>query len=195
MINIINVPKHHWNYFLAIERDLEQVSRYIEFTQDNLGTYSIELAHILLSASSEVDVVMKQLCELVAPERPAETIDHYRPTIRAQLANLIAEPVYISRYGLEFKPWEIWSNDVNPDWWRSYNKVKHQRNIHFNKANLQNTINAVGALLLTTLYYYTQVFSLSEKKKVNIQYTTYSLEPQNSFLTANSAYYYKSLSA
>lgn len=27
----------HWNYFLAIESDLEKVARYIEFTQDNFG--------------------------------------------------------------------------------------------------------------------------------------------------------------
>jgi hypothetical protein len=35
----------HWNYFLALEKDLETVSRYIEFSRDNLNTYSIELAH------------------------------------------------------------------------------------------------------------------------------------------------------
>lgn len=52
----------HWNYFLAIEKDLENLSRYIEFDESNLKTYSIELTHILFSASSEVDVVMKQLC-------------------------------------------------------------------------------------------------------------------------------------
>ena len=36
----------HWNYYLALESDLEKVARYIEFTQDNFGAYSIELAHI-----------------------------------------------------------------------------------------------------------------------------------------------------
>ena len=59
--------KHHWNYFLAIEKDLEKLSRYIEFSNDNLDTYSIELTHILLSSSSEVDVIMKQLCLLMNP--------------------------------------------------------------------------------------------------------------------------------
>ena len=54
-------PKHHWNYFLAIEKDLEHLSRYIEFSDANLGTYSIELTHLLLSASSEVDVVMMNI--------------------------------------------------------------------------------------------------------------------------------------
>jgi len=55
----------HWNYFLALESDLERVSRYIEFDKANFKTYSIELAHLLLAASSEVDVVAKTLCQRI----------------------------------------------------------------------------------------------------------------------------------
>lgn len=71
----------HWNYFLAIEKDLENLSRYIEFAEPNLNTYSIELTHILFSASSEVDVVMKQLCNLIDPGQKVENIDDYRVLI------------------------------------------------------------------------------------------------------------------
>ena len=49
--------KLHWNYFLALDRDLEVVSRYVEFTKPNFNVYSIELAHLLFAAASEVDVV------------------------------------------------------------------------------------------------------------------------------------------
>ena len=55
----------HWNYFLAIESDLGKVSRYIEFTQENFGVYSIELAHLLLTSASEVDVVAKGICRFL----------------------------------------------------------------------------------------------------------------------------------
>ena len=48
----------HWNYYIALEQDLSKVSRFIEFSEDNFETYSIELAHLLLAASSEVDVDM-----------------------------------------------------------------------------------------------------------------------------------------
>lgn len=40
----------HWNYFLALERDLEVLSRYVEFANRNYKTYSIELAHLLFGA-------------------------------------------------------------------------------------------------------------------------------------------------
>lgn len=73
---------HHWNYFLALEKDLKNISRYIEFSKDNEETYSIELSHILLSASSEVDVVMKLLCEQIDSSAPRENINNYRDIIQ-----------------------------------------------------------------------------------------------------------------
>jgi uncharacterized protein YozE (UPF0346 family) len=38
----------HWNYFPAVEEDLHQLSRYIEFAEDNFGTFSIELTKFSL---------------------------------------------------------------------------------------------------------------------------------------------------
>lgn len=57
-----SAAKLHWNYFLALEQDMDVVARYIEFTHANLNVYSIELAHLLFAASSEVDVIAKLLC-------------------------------------------------------------------------------------------------------------------------------------
>jgi len=51
----------HWQYFIAIESDLEKTARNVEMTPGNFRTYSVEYAHILLSASSEVDVMSKLL--------------------------------------------------------------------------------------------------------------------------------------
>jgi hypothetical protein len=56
-IQSTGTPKLHWNYFLALEQDLETVSRYVECTSDNHKIYSIELAHLLFAAASEVDVI------------------------------------------------------------------------------------------------------------------------------------------
>jgi hypothetical protein len=53
------------------------------------------------------------------------------------------------------KPWSNWNNlNEHPLWWTANNKIKHQRTEHFEKANLKNAFNAVGGLLITTLYYY-----------------------------------------
>jgi len=186
-------PKHHWNYFLAIEKDLENLSRYIEFANANLGTYSIELTHILLSASSEVDVIMKQLCSLIDTTQTTNNINDYKGVIQAQLGTFINEEICIDRFGLSYKPWDNWNGSQNPDWWRSYNNVKHQRNNHFNEANLQNTINAVGALLLTVIYYYKYAFTNEAKVDIDFIETTRQLQPESSFMRINADYYYHHL--
>jgi|SRR5690606_13954549 len=187
-----NMTKHHWNYFLALEKDLEKLSRYIEFSDANLATYSIELAHILLSASSEIDVVMKQLCSLISNDK-AQNINHYRTIVKKNIPNMMEEEFSIHRYGIANKPWEKWLLDQNPEWWWAYNKVKHERNVYFPEANLKNTINAMGALLVTTVHYYKHLFSLEAKKEINVLDTTYELKPESSFITLNENYYYKSV--
>ena len=186
-------PKHHWNYFLAIEKDLENLSRYIEFANANLGTYSIELTHLLLSASSEVDVIMKQFCSLIDPAKTTNNINEYKNVIKPNLTDFINEEICIDRFGLSFKPWENWNGEHNPEWWRSYNNVKHQRNNHFNEANLQNTLNAIGALLLTVTYYYKFAFSAEAGEDVHFKEATRQLEPEASFLRINADYYHHHL--
>jgi hypothetical protein len=86
----------HWNYFLALEKDLEAASRYIEFSPDNFNTYSIELAHLLLSAASEVDTLAKCICSILDPKAKPENINEYRRIIKAAEEN---EPTdsYIAR--------------------------------------------------------------------------------------------------
>ncbi len=180
---------HYWNYFLAIERDLENISRYIEFTDDNLDTYSIELARILLSASSEIDVIMKQLCGFLSSIR-VKNIEDYHSVIKTHLNTFIEEEVSISRFGMSFKPWKEWATNQNPNWWKSYNNVKHQRNNHFNEANLINTINAVGALFLTVIYYYKYHFSIETNGEVEFRDITRRLEPDASLMKINAKGYY-----
>lgn len=187
-------PKHHWNYFLAIEQDLEKVSRYIEFANDNLNVHSIELTHILLSASSEVDVIMKEICQHLEPSKSPNNINDYKSIVISKLSQLVDEQVIISRFGLTFKPWENWKGASNPDWWRSYNNVKHQRNSHFNEANLQNTINSVGALLISVIYYYQLAFSSEVGHQIEMRDTTRQLEPESTFIKIdNDDHYYHSL--
>lgn len=149
----------HWNYFIALEQDLAIVSRFIEFSEANFDAYSIELAHLLLAASSESDVVLKALCNIKNPDKDHQNINDYKETIKATLPGLITKNCFIHRYGLKLRPWSNWDGEDNPLWWRSYNKVKHQRDSYFNEANLRNTLNSVTGLSLVVLYYYREIFS------------------------------------
>ncbi len=148
------MPYPHWQYFLVMESDLEVASRFVYSSRDNFAAYSTEFAKILLSSASEVDVVAKALCRKIHPDKAYENINDYKDAITAKYPQLPAIEITLPRYGLSFKPWETWQNNKNPDWWKSYNEVKHNRDTFFHKANLENTLLSVAGLFSLVLYYY-----------------------------------------
>jgi len=185
--------KVHWNYFLALERDAEKLSRYVEFCAPNYPTYSIEIAHLLFAAASEVDVVAKLLCELSAPAAPRANINDYKAALLPVITELPNAEVFIPRYGLSFKPWSNWSGVQNPLWWRSYNNVKHKRDAHFEQATLKNALNALGALLVLTVHYYARKLAAQPNQILAPKQTTRELEPTSTLLRLRDDHYYDHL--
>jgi len=144
----------HWHYFKTLVDDLEHSSRYVDICKDNFKTFSIEFARIMFAACSEIDVVAKILCDKVQPAAKAKNIDDYRDVISQFFPNLAAIELSMPSVGLDLIPWESWTQKRNPDWWKSYNNVKHKRNKHFEEANLENTIQSVGGLCVLVCYLY-----------------------------------------
>ena len=175
--------KLHWNYFIALERDLEVVTRYVEFCESNFKVYSIEFAHLLFAAASEVDVVAKLLCQRLQPNAPRGNINDYRSILPVELPEIVTTQIFVPRYGLTLTPWDNWraGENGNPLWWRSYNKVKHERDAHFNQATLKNALNALGALLVLTHHYYRYALVTDGIPPQSHRDTTQDLRPGNYF--------------
>ena len=153
----------HWNYLLAIEADLERLSRFIEFDQRNFDCFSVEISRIMLAAGSEVDVVCKQICRKLNHGSSASSINLYRNEICAVYPHIPDFEVLLPRYGLTLKPWSNWrTQSTPPDWWTAYNKIKHQRDAEYHRANLQNALNSVGGLFIMVLYLYKEKAKLGE---------------------------------
>jgi len=149
--------KPEWQYFLALEEDLEKCSRYVEFSQENYQAYSIEFARILLASAAEFDQIAKQICKLISQDSQARNIDDYRKCIINHNPDFANIEITVPRYTLSFKPWDSWQAGVdspNPSWWRAYTDVKHHRNTHFSSATLENTLLSVGGLLCSLLYFF-----------------------------------------
>lgn len=144
-------PKY-WNYFLALEEDLIRLSRYIEFTESNYSAHSIEMAKILLSTCSEVDVIAKKICDIYKAK--SNSIDDYKHLILEKINNFPATEIKVCRYGLTLTPWINWNGDSHPNWWRDHNKVKHHRHENFSRANLKNTLNAMAGLFCMVINYH-----------------------------------------
>jgi hypothetical protein len=189
MIQTTGSPLLHWNYFLALERDLEVCTRYVEFSDQNKETYSIEFAHLLFAAASEVDVIAKILCNQVAPTSAAHNINDYRSILCAALPSLPNAIVEIPRYRLNLTPWDNWIGTSNPDWWGSYNKVKHQRNDHFDEATLKNALNSLAALLLLTFHHYSIALAPPGQLPLDPKNTTDLLKPASTLLRLPDDFY------
>ena len=185
----------HWNYFLAIENDFEKISRYIEFTADNNNTYSIELGRIIMAATQEIDDIMKKICHLISPASKPHNINDYRNIIKANLCEFIIEEAQIPRFGMSSQPWIDWDDstqDNNPFWWKANNKIKHDRTQNLQYANLKNAYNAVGALLITTLYYYKlEIQAINNNQTFNWQDLTFRLKPKSSLFILKNEYYHE----
>lgn len=144
----------HWNYFLALENDVDQMSRFLELASPNFAAYSLELARILFSAAAEVDVVAKQLCQQIKNGSKANSINDYRKEIVAHYPQIVEARANLPKFGLSLNPWEQWGQGKSPVWWKAYTNVKHHRHTHFSEANLQNALNATAALFLLLLFFY-----------------------------------------
>lgn len=131
----INVGKiqQHWSYLLTIEQDVQRLARFVEFHEDNFSCFSVEIAHLLLAAAAECDVVCKQICKRANPKSKADKIGHYKKEILAIYPNIHQFTVQVPRYALKFKPWSNWGSKPEPApfWWTANNKIKHQRDTHF----------------------------------------------------------------
>lgn len=172
---------------------MELLSRYVEFCDANFSVFSVELAHLLFAAASEVDVVAKLICEQVSPAAPRENINDYKATLLPNFPNLPDVEVFVPRYGLSFRPWTHWSGAQNPIWWRSYNKVKHERDEHFNQATLKNSLNALGALLLLTFHYYSRKLAVEPGQVLAPKDTMRELSPESTLLRLHEDCYYSPL--
>ena len=143
----------HWQYLETLDIDLDTASRYVDFTEENYQTYSIEFVRLLLAVCSEIDVVAKILCTKINENSQGNNINEYRATITAEYPKLHTLEIEIPKHQIILNPWSKWGEDEgNPSWWRSYNQVKHKRDREYKEANLINTLNALAGLYVLLFY-------------------------------------------
>ena len=142
----------HWHYFLALEDDVVALARYVEFESSNLAAFSVEMARILMAATQELDVILKQLCDRHGDSSTSE--GGYRRFLPTKYPSLSGIEVTLYRGELKFKPFESWAVGNTPSWWPANNKVKHERHSHFHQASLGAVLEAMCGLFLANLFFH-----------------------------------------
>ena len=157
-----------WNYYLSLEKDLEDTSRYIE-PKGQENVHSFEFAKLLVLSCTELESVFKLICYECTGEKKGN-IGEYKEVVLEKYPNIVFAEVSINRWGKTICPFEGWDKGCLT-WWKAYGNVKHNREDNFDEATYQNVIYALLAL-------YVCIFYLS--KIVNIEFADYASSYINS---------------
>lgn len=142
----------HWNYYLSLEKDLEETRQFVEHIPENYSTYSNEFAKLILLSCAEFEIACKALCNEYRA-RPSSLkaifcwiLDNC-PDIKDKGTQL--------QYGIKIYPFREFDPSRtcgNLRWWQAYNNLKHNRIKNFGQASLENTVLSTSALLIILSY-------------------------------------------
>lgn len=139
-----------WNYFLMLESDLDNTSRFIEPAGQE-DTYSFEFAKLLILACTEVESVFKAICFEITGQQVEGSIAKYKETILSKFPNITESTVTINRLGYNIEPFKGWDTG-RLEWWGAYQQVKHNRGSFFAQATYLNAVTALAALYILIFY-------------------------------------------
>ena len=172
--------QRYWSYYLLLEKDFLDTERYLTIDELNFKAYSNEYIKQYQTICSEIDVIAKSFCKELDSHFRGSTIDAYCKTIIDNNSNFSSRVVNVKNRDIKIIPWQNWNYTIetqqngtdrlvvtNPDWWKKYNKIKHNRTTvndetqlpYYKLANQKNTLYALAALYQLELYYYRTLHS------------------------------------
>ena len=146
--------KAYWSYYLILEKDFLDTERYVTFDIENASCYSTEFVKQYQAICSEIDVILKSICEEVNSGSTANKMDQYSTEILSHWPNIGEQKVRMR--DIELQPLAEWTSATvyHPlVWWSNYNHVKHERLLYYKQANLRNVLNALAALYIFEQYF------------------------------------------
>ncbi|MEA5050755.1 MAG: hypothetical protein VB021_04695 [Oscillospiraceae bacterium] len=139
-----------WNYYLSLERDLANTSRYIEPVGQEC-VHSFEFTKLIILACTEVESVFKWLCAEIDGTRGCGNIADYKQVILGKYPRIVDASVTISRLGRSITPFEKWDSE-KLSWWDAYTQVKHNRGKNFGDASYINAVLSLSGLYILIFY-------------------------------------------
>lgn len=100
--------KCYWNYYLELEKRMNETRRYVEYDESNFKTYSSNYLILFQAVCSEIDVVGKEIASYYNPsfenEDKIKNINKWWFEIQDSLPDLNREILFADSYTV--KPWE-----------------------------------------------------------------------------------------
>ena len=161
--------RNYWKYYLKLEKEFLEIIDFVELVPENYKVYSIKLMQLLLSLGSEVDAVLRDICQMADTERTS--IADYARIIVEKYPSLRLQRVCVFRSNLIISPFQEWDLNCPSQslpFWNAYNTIKHHRATGYPQASLEAVANAVAALFILNMYRLNEIYMSSEACQQNI---------------------------
>ena len=139
----------YWRYYLLLEKRFVGTLEYITLSTENYPAYSNEYALQIQAIGAELDSVFKTYCGFNSSEK--KNIADYASYIFPHYTYITTQRIKIPEYRIEITPfinWNLAQPKQSLSWWTAFDNIKHSRPANRKQANLENTLNILGALFL-----------------------------------------------
>lgn len=183
-----------WELYKDLERQFQNFLEYVPYLKGNEKVYSFKLLNLVLSIGGHVDSAFKEMArypEFSSNDDCKQILDLLKisdenvkkgkapKTVPIWLSLRAFEKEYqLSQKKVIFKrlpereqimPFKPFSSKTHaPEWWEIYNGLKHDVGFNIEKANLQNTRDALAAAFLLNVIHIPGTLRLREYGVLNI---------------------------
>jgi len=172
-------PRHYIRAFKVIEKDMLEIFDYVEPDDRNEGCYSFRIHELHMRTCIEVEANCKAiLSENKYLKKTDLNMDDYKKLDATHKLSEYAVkfPIWRGNNNVR-RPFSAWASGNNKlAWYQAYNAAKHDRHNEFERANFQNVLQAISALIvLLSSQFYTNDFG-------NVDYLVGDYGDQHGFI-------------
>lgn len=153
--------------YQSLEEETLTLTKHIQFTDDQLKVYSLNIGNLIIRCAIEIESISKDLYKQLGGSANKLYFD-------TDCLKLLVNKWKIDKKKLQIKNANMYfskkhsiliplckSHIKGPggsEWKSAYQGIKHNRSKEIKKANIENLLNALGALYILNLYYADESF-------------------------------------
>ena len=162
----------YWNVYRNLEREVLALADVIHFDDNQVNTYSMKIADLLMRAASEVESISKELYHVNGGPKSAEGKHLYFDSDCINFLNqkwdlekkkvLLTSPYFYfeNKNFLEMTPLAGAGKKKTNPWLNAYQAVKHDRAKCLAEGSIRNLLQAMAGLFVLNVYYRNELFPL-----------------------------------
>ncbi len=174
---------NYWPVYKNLEEETLELTKYIQFTDDQLSVYSMHIADLLVRCAMEIEALSKELYWInngtkVYDDLGAERQLFFDTDCLKYLNNmwdLSEKQVLVSSSHFNFekdenkilKPMHKAHKRSGAKWNKAYQAVKHDRKNCLKEGNIKHLLSAMAALFMLNIYYSDEIFDYGTIKNQN----------------------------